>query len=34
MDFVTAWKASLVVLTGGFGVLGLLKDFKDNETHR
>ncbi|MDR3749689.1 MAG: hypothetical protein P4M04_16335 [Acidobacteriota bacterium] len=34
MDFVTAWKASSIVLTGGFGVLGLLKDFKDKETHK
>jgi hypothetical protein len=29
MDFVTAWKACSIVLTGGFGILGLLKDFKD-----
>jgi hypothetical protein len=34
MDFVAAWKASSIVLTGGFGVLGLLKDFKDKETHK
>jgi len=32
MDFVTAWKATSIVLTGAFGVLGLLKDFKDKKT--
>lgn len=32
MDFVTAWKATSIVLTGAFGVLGLLKDFKDKNT--
>jgi hypothetical protein len=32
MDFVTAWKATSVVLTGAFGILGLLKDFKNKET--
>jgi hypothetical protein len=32
MDFVTAWKASSIVLTGAFGVLGLTKDYKNKET--
>ena len=27
--FLTAWKATSIVLTGAFGVLGLVKDFKD-----
>ncbi len=31
IDFVAAWKASSIVLTGAFGVLGLLKDFKDKK---
>jgi hypothetical protein len=30
-NFVTAWKASSIVLTGAFGVLGLVKDFKDKK---
>jgi hypothetical protein len=34
MDFPTAWKTYSIVLTGAFGVLGLLKDFKDKETKR
>jgi hypothetical protein len=34
MDFVSMWKAVSIVLTGAFGVLGLLKDFKDKVTHR
>lgn len=34
MDFPSAWKASSIVLTGAFGVLGLLKDFKDKQTHK
>jgi hypothetical protein len=34
MDFITTWKASSIVLTGAFGVLGLLKDFKDKVTHK
>src|ERR1700733_739483 len=31
MDFVTGFKASSIVLTGAFGVLGLVKDFKDKK---
>jgi hypothetical protein len=31
MDFVTAWKASSIVLTGAFGVLGLLTEFKNED---
>src|SRR5208283_4769294 len=31
LDFVAAWKASSIVLTGAFGVLGLVKDFKDKK---
>lgn len=34
MDFVTAWKAISIVLTGAFGILGLLKDFKDRATDK
>jgi len=34
MDFVTAWKASSIVLTGAFGILGLVKDYKDKTTNR
>ncbi len=34
MDFVTAWKASSIVLTGAFGILGLVKDFKDKKTNK
>ena len=34
MDFVSAWKASSIVLTGAFGILGLLKEFKDKGTNR
>jgi len=33
MDFVTAWKASSIVLTGFFGILGLVKDFKTKDGH-
>ena len=29
MDFVSIWKAASIILTGAFGVLGLLTDFKD-----
>jgi hypothetical protein len=29
MDFLTIWKASSIALTGAFGILGLVKDFKD-----
>lgn len=31
MDFVAAWKASSIILTGAFGILGLLTEFKDKE---
>lgn len=34
MDFVTAWKASSIVLTGAFGVLGLLTDFRDTGSRK
>ncbi len=34
IDFVTAWKAVSIALTGGFGILGLLKDFKNKETNK
>lgn len=34
MDFPAIWKTSSILLTGGFGILGLLKDFKDKETHK
>jgi hypothetical protein len=34
MDFVTLWKASSIVLTGCFGILGLIKEFKDKNTGR
>lgn len=33
MDFVTAWKASSIVLTGAFGILGLATDFKKRDTN-
>ena len=29
MDFPSIWKASSIALTGAFGILGLVKDFKD-----
>lgn len=32
MDFVTAWKALSIALTGAFGILGLVKEFKDKRT--
>lgn len=32
MDWVSLWKAVSIVLTGAFGVLGLLKDYKDRAT--
>jgi hypothetical protein len=32
MDFVTVWKASSIVLTGTFGILGLVKEFKNKKT--
>ena len=34
MDFPTAWKASSIVLTGAFGMLGLLTEFKDKHTKK
>jgi hypothetical protein len=34
LDFVSIWKASSIVLTGGFGILGLLKDFKEKDTNK
>jgi len=34
MDFVTAWKIASIVFTGGFGILGLLKDYKDKKTNK
>jgi hypothetical protein len=34
MDFVTIWKASSILLTGAFGILGLLTEFKEKETKR
>jgi hypothetical protein len=33
-DAITAWKAIAIVLTGGFGILGLTKDFKDKQTNK
>jgi predicted RNA-binding protein YlqC (UPF0109 family) len=34
MDFVSVWKAFSIVLTGAFGVLGLLTEFKDKATNK
>jgi len=34
MDWVSLWKAASIVLTGAFGILGLLKDYKDRATGR
>lgn len=34
LDFVSTWKTISIALTGGFGILGLLKDFKDKATNR
>jgi hypothetical protein len=34
IDLVTAWKAISIALTGAFGILGLLTEFKDKKTHR
>lgn len=34
MDFVTAWKAISIVLTGGFGILGLATDFRNKHTKK
>lgn len=32
MGFVAYWKAFSIILTGAFGILGLLQDFKDKQT--
>jgi hypothetical protein len=32
MDFPSIWKAASILITGAFGVLGLVKDFKDKTT--
>jgi hypothetical protein len=32
MDFVSAWKAASIALTGAFGLMGLLKEHKNKET--
>jgi hypothetical protein len=32
MTFVTFWKASSVLLTGAFGILGLMRDYRSKET--
>lgn len=34
LSIVAVLKSAAVILTGGFGILGLLKDFNDHETHR
>jgi len=34
MDVVTLWKVVSLILTGSFGILGLLKEFKSKETGR
>jgi hypothetical protein len=34
MNFPAIWKAVSIVVTGSFGVLGLLKEFKDKETKK
>jgi len=34
VDFVTAWKAISIALTGAFGILGLLTEFKDKDTKK
>jgi hypothetical protein len=34
VDFVTAWKAISIALTGGFGILGLLTEFKNKHTKK
>jgi hypothetical protein len=34
MDFISLWKVGSVILAGAFGVLGLLKSYKDKETGR
>jgi hypothetical protein len=32
MDFVSAWKAVSIALTGAFGMVGMLTENKDKET--
>ncbi|HKE94823.1 MAG TPA: hypothetical protein VKB34_10985 [Povalibacter sp.] len=34
LNFVAVWKAVSIVFTGAFGILGLLKDYKDRQTHK
>jgi hypothetical protein len=34
MDLVSAWKATSIVFTGAFGILGLLRDFRDRTTNK
>jgi hypothetical protein len=34
IDFVTSWKAISIALTGGFGILGLTKDFRNKHTKK
>lgn len=34
MDFVSAWKASSIVLTGAFGILGLATEFRNKHTKK
>lgn len=34
MDFVSRWKACSIVLTGAFGILGLVTEFKDKHTNK
>lgn len=34
IDFVAAWKAISIALTGAFGVLGLFTEFKDKDTKK
>jgi hypothetical protein len=34
MDFVPTWKVVSIALTGAFGILGLVKDFKDKQTNQ
>jgi hypothetical protein len=32
MDYIAAWKATSIAFTGAFGVVGLLRDYKDKKT--
>jgi hypothetical protein len=34
IDFVMAWKAISIALTGAFGILGLVTEFKNKHTHK